>query len=276
MIDPSSEAVPPEPEPAGGRDRRQIFGSVAPSLNIFVAGLSLSIIAQMFIWSELLRKTPLSLRHASPAVFGQLIWTVVVGVGLALLLQALLKRRFSELMPGHWQLAATAPVMLGSLVFVGNLKPTESFSSESFVAGNAAQAIDHVYSPFITQLLVVCVLNVVLFAAILLTTREPLAWKLYGALYVLTILLQCVVGVAMSRSLTQVVGSSDPGEVLRDLRQMFDNLALLKLLVQSMNLAAFATAVVAATLDFRDRTPRDIYHYAGLLLIVIGAVKQWL
>ena len=282
MNDPPAEAVPHESEPTGGRGPRQIFGPIAPSLNILAAGLSLSIIAQMFIWSELLRKTPLSLRHLPPAVLGQLIWTVVVGVGLALLLQALLKRRFPELMPGHWQLAATAPVMIGSVVFTGFLKPTESLSSESsslewLVAGSAAQAIDQFYSPFTTQLLVACVLIFLLFAAILITTRESPAWKFYGALYVLAVLLQCLVVFAMARSLAQTVGGpSDAGEVLRDLRQMFDSLALLKLLTQSTNLAVFATAVVAATLDFRDRTQRDIYHYAGLLLIVMGAIKQWL
>lgn len=176
--------------------------------------------------------------------YGILTFTgVVYGIGLAWFIHVIRTRQFAHLMPGHWRLivASTALVSEVFTMVLFHVQKWASFETDFFYVHLFFAGLGHL-------------LAATFYVLVLKFNQEKGTWRTYAWLALIYYLLMTV------------LYPSYIGDLLGGL---FIPLLVLQ---RMLTLGLFFACLTAVVNDYRMRTPRDMYHYLGL---VLGFMVMW-
>ncbi|MEW4564285.1 hypothetical protein AB1K70_17235 [Bremerella sp. JC770] len=170
----------------------------------------------------------------------ELAMGAMMGLGIALLIHALVRQRFAQLMPGHWRLIIFGFVML---IEICSALSSASMSSEWGYAGPPPLAK-----------LIQEVVTIVFYGIVLWATRETWPWKIYAGLM--------IVSSSLMIWRLRVIASTDQVGISDTLRSII-------ILIFLLDLTILVVVVVAVIVDWRRKIPRDVNHHLGVYLVII-------
>ncbi len=209
-------------------------------------------------YSELLtlfQGSPIPLTTIVPTVLSG----VMIGIGLALLLNHATKDKFAQLQPGHWLL------IVSTLTIVRLLLEVFVFDGSAYAGRRITEAeVFHAEFLAFTPQAIVYTLITIFYIAILFTTRETKVWKgyvwiapfIYGATAMGKLLL-----------VTPWINSFGPPQSFNSpLGMTYMALAMVS---TGGPYLLFLVAVIGSLRDVIRDIPRDFYHCVGLVTVVI-------
>lgn len=186
-------------------------------------------------------------------------WAVVtlllgslMGLGIALLWDAVARRKFPALMPGHWCLIALIPSVVGSL-----LATLMSVSLNLTPTTDIGEMVNRAMLPTRLASVASSICLAAFFAALVGRTREPLRWKIYAGINVFYWL------ILMISQLVILFAATSDMESTAKLGIFFVPL------LAGSTLAALIAIIAGALIDQRMDVRRDIYHWIGLLQVLV-------
>ncbi|RCS41040.1 hypothetical protein DTL42_20840 [Bremerella cremea] len=177
-------------------------------------------------------------------LFPHLVAGVIAGLGLALLFQAIYRRRFSELMPGHWRL------VVGLIWVVSDLVASPWYGEPGFTVG-----ISSFFMANIIGQLVVGFFALLFFGLVAYWTKESKSWRIV-ACFMLVVVAAITLQVPVSLRVAQADAAP--------MRLLAVFLSGIHLFASLGTLVAFFAGLY---LDYNRQTPRDVYHWIGIAYI---------
>lgn len=179
-----------------------------------------------------------------------LIVAVTAGMGISLLVQAVRRREFSRLMPGHWRLIAFATSIVGQVVvaivdlFAGTVK-TDGL------------AYFLMYMPE-------AILAFAFYGWVLRTTQETKWWRRYAWICVVYYL--SIGSEAIARWLVYQ----------KDFMSLWNPYNVFEVAYVLAGLVAMIAFIAAMLADDRRKTKRDWYHAVGLVMPPFALFATWM
>lgn len=205
----------------------------------------------------------------SPAAWGSLTVLAVqglfAGIGICLLLNYVRAGCFSKLQPGHWPLIAASAticrVLLTEIVF-----PTTYTGTPPADRDEAEWLEMMIYMPqFVTTSL-----QALLYIAVVRTTGEKHAWKLFAWLMVVQFLF-----LAISRAvlITPWYGAFSAEAGLMSFSPTV--LSVLSIIILSFPYVVAITLGIGVLRDLMKNIPRDFLHYLGVVITIMFPGFMW-
>ncbi|PQO27711.1 hypothetical protein C5Y97_26815 [Blastopirellula marina] len=160
------------------------------------------------------------------------LYGVMYGLGLAMLTHAVIQRRFSTLSPGHWRLIVFLSLLGDELAWFVSL-----------------------------------VLSTVLYLVFPVVTKESRAWRRHAWVMAAAYSLDLV-----RRGLVRVleeVHTTGVRSLLGEYELLYGVMITINWGLLVLNLVAVILVLLGIRFDRQANIPRDSYHYAGLMLIVL-------
>lgn len=225
--------------------------AVAPGLGLVAGCMTVGVLAKLsflYTFAQLLEADWTDMWAWS---LGEILGGAVAGLGVAIFFYAMTNNKLILLMPGHWRLVAMAGVIVGDLLYsffvlVGLIHDENNFIGVQMMLQGGSTSLA----------------AVLLFGWVVRTTDETRIWRIYAWMclvyYFLTLL----------ASLTSMSWFDGIGEPFRPLYLLSYTIA------NMIQLGILLPLVVAIVLDFRDKVPRDMYHYLGLILPMVVVMLE--
>lgn len=190
-----------------------------------------------------------------PAVFSG----VMIGIGLALLLNHATKEKFAQLQPGHWLFIVT------TLTVVRLLLEIFVFDGSAYTGRRLTEA-EAFHAEFLafTPQAIVYTLITIFYIAILFTTRETKVWKGFAWIATFIYIAGAVVKLLLVTPWVNSIGP--PQSFNTPIGMTFVAFALVSTVGPYV---LGLIAVVGVLRDLIKDVPRDFYHYLGLVSVVI-------
>lgn len=171
----------------------------------------------------------------------------IYGVGIALLIDAIARNRFSQLMPGHWRLIALSTTLIteGAWISVSYLQSGLEDSTDMESAYSQWEAA------YLISFGIGNLLAAIFYGFVVKTTREGEGWRSYAWIS-LTYFGLLTLGEPLY--FTGLLPAMGMGPYM-----------LAKVMLSGVTLVIM---LVNIALDLRDRRRRDVYHYIGILLVL--------
>lgn len=176
---------------------------------------------------------------ANYSVLARLFWVpidlcygLIYSLGLVVLIHSSYEQNLSKLMPGHWRLIAYLALITESVAW------------------------------FVPWILIPLILGV--FAT---TSKEAKIWKVHAWNVVMICLVDLVANLLSLYLQNYYSSMGDIGRV--NYYVPWYSLVVLNTFIYLLNAAVLVITVLGIQQDIRQQTPRDNYHYLGLVLIMV-------
>ncbi|RCS41041.1 hypothetical protein DTL42_20845 [Bremerella cremea] len=219
---------------------------VAPSLGLIAACVAVGVLAKLSFLYEFAQLLEIDWIDMWAWTLGEIVGGAVAGLGAAIFFYALANNKLISLMPGHWRLVAMAGVIVGDLLYsflilVGLIHDDNNFIGVQMMVQEGIASLA----------------AALLFGFVVRTTGERRGWRIYAWMSFIYYILILVA------SLTAMSWYDDLGGQFRPLYLVSSKISSM------IEWAILLPLVIAIVLDFRDKIPRDVYHYLGLFLPVV-------
>ncbi len=223
---------------------------IKPDKSTIWAGILLGVLAQVFVDIE-------GFLHPERALLKlpDLIQGVIVGLGIAVFVDAIRRNLFGKLMPGHWCLIATIPVTIAALIYSIFLSEID-FSGDYSVRG--------LILPIVASGLIIssiaCAIIFAFYLAVLCSTEETKTWKVFAWAQLL---------LAFNMTLSGIVFLT-----FQDLSQSSYEAfsGATSTVIGLCRFVSFGAFLLGYGFDLKTRRRRDTYHYLGIAAVAIQIV----